>query len=217
MKEIIQREADRLAKALPPTSLRAPLLQIIEPREVGWYDPTESVRVLRNLPEFGEKESELSKLEAEFREMEKVDDIREIERDSNLDETEKEAHIKARVGQGQFRKSREHIWENKCAVLGCSTRELLKASHIKPWSECENKTERLDSDNGLLLAAHLYALFDAGLISFENSGSMIIYARIYPDDRAQLILGGNLRKDPWEALRVNLAYHRKNQFKWPEA
>jgi hypothetical protein len=51
---------------------------------------------------------------------------------SNLSETERQAVIKARLQQGKFRDSLDRVWDNKCAVLGCSTRELLRASHIKP-------------------------------------------------------------------------------------
>jgi putative restriction endonuclease len=39
---------------------------------------------------------------------------------------------------------------------------MLRASHIKPWSDCSNR-ERLDPLNGLLLVAHIDALFDNGL------------------------------------------------------
>ena len=51
-------------------------------------------------------------------------------------------------------------------------REVLRASHIKPWKDCNNG-ERLDGDNGLLLVANIDALFDRGLISFGADGSII--------------------------------------------
>ena len=65
-------------------------------------------------------------------------------------------------------------------------RELLRASHIKPWSEATN-AERLDPYNGLLLAAHVDALFDKNLISFADDGSLIRSPRI--DEAVLAILG----------------------------
>jgi len=50
-------------------------------------------------------------------------------------------------------------------VTGLAMSKLLRASHIKPWAACAADAERLDVYNGLLLAPHLDALFDAGLIS----------------------------------------------------
>jgi len=41
----------------------------------------------------------------------------------------------------------------------------LRASHIKPWAKCDTDAERLDVFNGLLLAPHLDAAFDAGFIT----------------------------------------------------
>ena len=51
---------------------------------------------------------------------------------------------------------------------------LLRASHMKPWASCDTDAERLDVHNGLLLAAHLDAAFDAGLIGFEMDGSRVV-------------------------------------------
>ena len=58
-------------------------------------------------------------------------------------------------------------------MSGVSRRELLRASHIKPWS-ASNNVERLDPNNGLLLAAAYDAAFDAYLISFADDGSLIL-------------------------------------------
>jgi putative restriction endonuclease len=63
-------------------------------------------------------------------------------------------------------------------VTGISDAALLRASHIKPWSRCDSDAERLDVHNGLLLAAHLDAAFDKGLISFADDGTMLISNRL---------------------------------------
>lgn len=177
-------------------------------------------QVLRSLPEFGEKELELRKLETEFSDNVIEQLIGEINNNPNLSETEKEAVIKIRLTQGPFRAVLDRIWNNQCAVLGYSTRGLLRASHIKPWSHSRHsengKYEQCDPNNGLLLAAHLDALFDTGLISFRDDGSMMISAKI-KDDPKQLNLGENLRKKPSEDMKTYLKYHREAIFKSPEA
>jgi hypothetical protein len=101
-----------------------------------------------------------------------------IENDPNLDESERVVLRAARLGQGRYREQLEKIWRSKCAVTQIAQRELLRASHIKAWRACESTKERLDARNGLLLAAHLDALFDRYLISFENTGTIILSRRL---------------------------------------
>jgi hypothetical protein len=60
-------------------------------------------------------------------------------------------------------------WGGRRAITGCAEPLLLRGSHIKPWTQCETDAERLDVYNGLLLAAHLDAAFDAGLIDFDDA------------------------------------------------
>ncbi len=45
----------------------------------------------------------------------------------------------------------------------------MTASHIKPWSK-SNDFEKIDGNNGLLLAPHIDRLFDRGYISFDDNG-----------------------------------------------
>lgn len=96
-----------------------------------------------------------------------------IETDQSLSETETEALVKARKGQGIFRRNVAKI-ETKCRVTTLEDARLLIASHIKPWRACETAQERLDGANGLLLAPHIDRLFDIGLISFEKNGDMLV-------------------------------------------
>lgn len=98
-------------------------------------------------------------------------DLEAVEHDASVGETERVQLQKARLGQGNFRAKLEAKW-GSCCVTGCKIREVLRASHIKPWKDCNNG-ERLDGDNGLLLVANIDALFDRGLISFEADGSII--------------------------------------------
>lgn len=88
-------------------------------------------------------------------------------------ETERQILSSARIGQGKFRDDLIKRWDGKCAVSGVTRRELLRASHIKPWS-ASNNVERLDPNNGLLLSAAYDAAFDAYLISFADDGSIVL-------------------------------------------
>jgi predicted restriction endonuclease len=88
--------------------------------------------------------------------------------------TEVERLVRQRVGQNKFRDAMLDYWGGACAVTGVAIPEVLRASHAKPWAECVSDAERLDVFNGFLLSANLDALFDRFLISFDESGRLII-------------------------------------------
>jgi len=96
----------------------------------------------------------------------------QIAENNQLPETEKQALIKARRGQGLFRQKVSHV-ERFCRVTRVDRPEHLIASHIKPWRESDNR-ERLFEGNGLLLTPTIDHLFDRGFISFENNGELLI-------------------------------------------
>jgi predicted restriction endonuclease len=135
-------------------------------------------------------------------------DIAVLESDASLKPTTRKQLIDARIGQGEYRQGLEKLWDNKCAVLGITNRRVLRASHVKPW-KLSNNNERLDPHNGLLLAAHLDALFDAGLITFTSSGDMIVAPELSKSDREQLRLGARLRREPSGKLAEFLEIHRR--------
>jgi hypothetical protein len=97
---------------------------------------------------------------------------RQIERDTVVAETEKHALILARRGQGLFR-SRVELTERRCRITGVDRPEHLRASHIKPWRDCQN-ADRLDGENGLLLTPSIDHLFDRGFISFKDDGQLLV-------------------------------------------
>lgn len=88
--------------------------------------------------------------------------------------TEVQAMVRQRVGQQAFREAMLDYWGGACAVTGIAVREVLRASHAKPWAACESDAERLDVFNGFLLNANLDALFDRFLISFDEQGVLLI-------------------------------------------
>jgi hypothetical protein len=96
----------------------------------------------------------------------------QVEKDRSVPETDREAIIRARCGQGLF-KLRVMRIERKCRITGVENPTHLIASHCKPWRDASNE-ERLDGENGLLLTPSVDHLFDRGFIGFENSGELII-------------------------------------------
>ena len=89
----------------------------------------------------------------------------------DLGPTEVERLVKARRGQGRFRENVKQI-ETFCRVTGLANFDYLRASHIKPWARSDD-TEKLDGNNGLMLAPHVDMLFDGGWIQFSDEGFMI--------------------------------------------
>lgn len=129
--------------------------------------------------------------------------------------TEAMGWSKRRVGQGLYRKALMDYWGGACAVTGLEVPELLRASHAKRWADCETDAERLDAFNGFLLASHLDALFDAGLMTFEDDGETRFSDKVTP---AQLELLGistpSTLKLRWirPAHLAYLAWHRIHVF-----
>ena len=96
---------------------------------------------------------------------------------SDLEQPEREAVAKYRCAQGLFRRRVLVLEASRCRVTDETNPDLLRASHIKPW-RTSNDTEKQDGDNGLLLAPHVDALFDKGLISFADDGSMLLSEKL---------------------------------------
>lgn len=118
-----------------------------------------------------------------------------------------------RVGQDIFRARLMEYWDGRCAVTGLGVSELLRASHIKPWSECPDE-ERLDVFNGLLLAPNLDALFDKGFVTFTDDGTFVTSPALSSEAREQLGLDTQLKVRKLDlGHRKYLAWHRERLFR----
>src|SRR5450432_3167081 len=95
-----------------------------------------------------------------------------IESDNRIPDTEREALIVARRGQGLFKQRVMEI-ESRCRITGVTNPIHLQASHCKPWRDSDNE-ERLNGENGLLLTPTIDHLFDRGFIGFENGGDLYV-------------------------------------------
>jgi HNH endonuclease len=92
--------------------------------------------------------------------------------DANITETDRQAIVRARRGQGLFKQRVMRI-ETHCRVTRVNNPSHLLASHCKPWRDSSNE-ERLNGENGLLLTPNIDHLFDRGFIGFDDSGVLII-------------------------------------------
>ena len=128
--------------------------------------------------------------------------------------TEAERLVVQRVGQDVFRAGLLEYWEGRCAVTGLAVPELLRASHIKPWADCDTDAERLDVFNGLLLAPNLDAAFDRGFIAVMDDGEVVVSQALSGGDRILLGLEGALHVDGLaEGHRRYLPWHREKLFR----
>jgi putative restriction endonuclease len=134
-----------------------------------------------------------------------------IRDDRKLAETERQALILARRGQGIFRTNVQSV-ERACRVTKVDRREHLVAGHIKPWRDGSND-ERLDAENGLLLTPTIDHLFDKGFISFENGGDLIVspVADTVSVERMGISTDRRINVGTFsEGQRRFLEYHRDN-------
>jgi putative restriction endonuclease len=116
-----------------------------------------------------------------------------------------------RIGHDNFRQVLVDYW-GSCAVTRLGALQLLRASHIKPWA-ASSPIEKTDPFNGLLLAPHLDAAFDVGLIGFRQDGTLIRSRRLSPADVEALGLVGDLRLRRTDARHIPfLDYHRQTVF-----
>lgn len=169
------------------------------------------------LLDFFKKEIEPSefifRIESLSSEMDVFTEVREHSSEyKTLNITEQEQIIVSRVGQGDFRKNVIRLW-GSCSLSGLQNISLLRASHIKPWKDCDNQ-ERLSPFNGLLLTPDYDLLFDKGYIAFNDDGKILVshrldgYARRVFDVEEKL----HLRKT-FKESREYFDYHRTLVFK----
>lgn len=124
-----------------------------------------------------------------------------------------EAVRRVRIGQRIYRQRLMDLWEGRCAISGLEVPEILRARHAKPWAQCESDAERLDVFNGLLLAAHLDAAFDVGLIAIDEDGVVLVSPQLDGSARSVLGLASETRISGLQADHHKyLAWHRRVSF-----
>lgn len=132
-----------------------------------------------------------------------------IANDNNISDTERDSLIKSRIGQGEFRSALLEKYHGACILTGITLKNLLIASHIKPWAVSSN-TERLSTENGLLLSANYDRLFDGGLISFDDNRKIIVSRYVDDANKKRLHLNDEITANVvlTNEMKLNLEYHR---------
>lgn len=138
-------------------------------------------------------------------------ELSQVQTDRALGDTERQAIVLARRGQGLFKK-RVMKLETACRITGVNREEHLRASHCKPWRDANNE-ERLDGENGLLLTPSMDHLFDRGFIGFDSNGQTIISP--VADRESLMRMGLDPRAPPnvgtfSSGQREYLEFHRDN-------
>ncbi|UZJ78605.1 HNH endonuclease [Fictibacillus sp. KU28468] len=130
---------------------------------------------------------------------------------SHITQTEKESIIKSRIGHSLFKDNLLRL-EPKCKICGMDLKELLIASHIKPWSKSSAR-DRLDIHNGFLLCPNHDALFDRGYISINKEGFIMISNLLDKKAVSLFQLNQNIKLNILTEHEEYLEYHRLNVFK----
>jgi hypothetical protein len=138
-------------------------------------------------------------------------DVAIVQQRTDIPPTTKEQLIDARRGQGKFRE-KVRAQEPFCRVTHISAPEHLRASHIKPWRECVD-AERLDVNNGLMLAPHIDHLFDQGYITFGADGSLTISDKLDANVIGRWNLSVDVVPKPLSPPQERYtSFHRENVF-----
>lgn len=126
-------------------------------------------------------------------------------------ESEREGFVKQRLTQGKFRRRLLERFDD-CIICGIENKNLLVASHIKPWNKSDNK-ERIDVNNGLLLCPNHDKLFDKGWISFNGDGTLILSPKLAEyKDNDKLKIESKITFDFASGNFKYLNYHRRMIF-----
>ncbi len=93
--------------------------------------------------------------------------------------------------QQTFKHNLKVEFNNKCVICGLNIYGILIASHIIAYSNCNDKYDMINHNNGLLLCPNHDSLFDKHLISFDNEGKIMINHNIPEEMYSLLELNNN--------------------------
>lgn len=119
-----------------------------------------------------------------------VDQCKIIAKDKNLNldgYIETQLSVRNSKVQRRFRDNLLVEFNGRCAICGIDKKELLRASHILPYSKCPTVEEMIDYNNGILLCVTHDELFDKKYISFDYytgnikiANESILDKKLYP-------------------------------------
>lgn len=91
--------------------------------------------------------------------------------------TDKISLVKQRIGQNFFRNAVLASYDYQCCITEIASPNLLRASHIKPWTK-SNPTEKTNPANGLCLNPFHDHIFDKGYISLNDDYKVLVSPEI---------------------------------------
>ena len=127
-----------------------------------------------------------------------------------LSPTEKHDFLARRIGQARFRKMVLARCGDRCVVTGSIT--FLTAGHLKPWSDSTDE-ERMDPHNGLAFSPVYDKAFDAGYITFDDFGKIVISSLLRRDAKVLGISGDETISTLSQQSLCYLAYHRNHRYR----
>jgi HNH endonuclease len=128
----------------------------------------------------------------------------DIEKQREIDRLDRIA--KYRPAQAAFRSELLSIYNDTCAVTGCSIKETLQAAHL----ETVRGRDINDPRNGILLRADIHDLFDAGLLSLSRDGLRIETSPLLTDRYYLRFKGAPVVRPPsFAPLRTHIDAHRR--------
>jgi len=105
------------------------------------------------------------------------------------------------------------FWKNSCALTGLEDTLMLSATFAKQPKDCSNNSELMDNHNGFLLEARYAKLFEAGYITFEKDGALVISPRLPASEREFLGIDASLKLRKVDRLHQKyLLWHRQHVF-----
>lgn len=124
--------------------------------------------------------------------------------------TEIEKKVLQRIGQNEFKQLLINKYET-CALCELMSNYTI-ASHIKPWA-VSNDIERLDGYNGFLMCPNHDYLFDRGLVTIDEYGSVIVSKQVIPNQIKLFNIPDKINIPIEIAHKKYLDYHRINIYK----
>lgn len=151
----------------------------------------ENMEILFDEINGGDLEYEPNKIKKEKHDMQYiVDQCKIIAKDKNLNldgYIETQLSVRNSKVQRRFRDNLLVEFNGRCAICGIDKKELLRASHILPYSKCPTVEEMIDYNNGILLCVTHDELFDKKYISFDYytgnimiANESILEKKLYP-------------------------------------
>jgi putative restriction endonuclease len=146
-----------------------------------------------------------------------IDDTLSEDEENDYAIENKLREVKIRLKQSVFRKKVLNNFSNSCCISNITEVDLLRASHIIPWSE--NIETRLDPSNGLSLSILYDGLFDQGYFSLSDNLEILVENNTnnYSEELKNIlqnIKGSTISKPiKYEIKKEYLTYHRENVWK----